>query len=177
VNSTRRIDGCCAADERGRGTLCRAADRRAAERVAHVAHNRKLNMNTLHFTGRLAASPTLSQHDETRVAKFTLIRNDYVGKDKPERVTSIQFTAFNGRAKAIADNARKGDQLIVQASLQNNTYEKGDETVYGYNFVVDSFEFGAPGEESRERLRKTRTAKATPAPAPAGDFQDDDIPF
>ena len=117
--------------------------------------------NTFHFTGRLAEAPSLKQHGETKVAKFVLIRNQYAGKDaageRKENVVSIQFTAFNGTAEAIAENVRKGDQLIVSASITNNNYESEGELVYGYNFKIEDFDFGAPGAETREVLAKRRT--------------------
>lgn len=113
-------------------------------------------MNTLIYTGRLASAPEARQHGDTTVAKLTLIRNEYAGKDGKgqarERVVSVQFTAFNGVAEALAKHARKGDQLIVDAGLENNNYEKDDVKHYGYNFVIRSFEFGAPGPEKRAEL-------------------------
>lgn len=112
--------------------------------------------NLLIFTGRLSAAPESRSHGDTDVTKFTLIRNEYAGKDSKgkakERVVSIQFTAFNGLGTAIAEHAKKGDQLIVEAELSNNNYEKDGVDVYGYNFTVRNFEFGAPGPEKRAAL-------------------------
>lgn len=113
-------------------------------------------MNNFNFTGRLAATPTISGRGDKKVAKLVLIRNDVIGKDdngnKIERTTSIQFTAFNGLAGVIADNTAKGDQLIVTARVVNNNYQKDGVDVYGYDYIIESFDFGAPGKESRERL-------------------------
>lgn len=117
-------------------------------------------LNQFNFIGRIAAAPARTQHGDTTVCKFTVISNDYAGKnDKGESMTeatSIQFTAFNKKAEAIADNFLKGDQIILMgARLQNNVYKdaKGND-VYGYNFIVDDFEFGAPGPEKRDQLAK-----------------------
>lgn len=115
-------------------------------------------MNQLNFVGRLAAAPTLTKHGETHVAKFTLLSNEYAGKDKGtgeslESTVSIQFTAFDKKAQVIAEHCLKGDQVILtNARIQNNDYEKSGEKVYGYNFIVEDFEFGAPGAEKREQL-------------------------
>ncbi|MGF6766152.1 single-strand DNA-binding protein [Paraburkholderia sp. GAS33] len=119
-------------------------------------------MNKLFFTGRVASAPVLSTHGETKVTKFTLIRNEYAGRDEDsgdsrERVVNIQFTAFGARGEAIAKNVMKGDQLIVEARLSNNNFTDGDDIErYGFNFVVSDFEFGAPGEAKREQLAKRR---------------------
>ena len=110
------------------------------------------------FVGNLAKSVALTGNGDRTVARFTLISNEYAGKDKEtgearERSVSVQFTAFRAKAEAIAKNAMKGDQLIVDYRIENNTYQKDDEDVYGYNFMVEDFTFGAPGKEKREQFR------------------------
>lgn len=111
-------------------------------------------MQSAMFIGNLANAPVLSGDDENPVCKFTLISNEYAGHDengKPrERQTFLQFTAFRGKAKTISTYANKGDQLIVQFRIKNNQYEKDGKAVYGYNFVVEDFTFGAPCKEKRE---------------------------
>jgi single-strand DNA-binding protein len=109
------------------------------------------------FVGRVAAAPTSQGTGDKRVTKFTLIKNEYAGKDAQsgeakERVVSIQFTAFRGKAEAIANHVNKGDQLIVSFRIENNRYEKDGEEIFGYNFIVDDFEFGAPGSLSRAKF-------------------------
>jgi single-strand DNA-binding protein len=114
------------------------------------------------FSGRIAQAPVLRMGD-TEVCTFTLIRNEYAGKDKDsgeakERIASVQFTAFNGRGRALAENAAVGDQIEVEYRIANNNYEKDGETIYGFNFVVDSWEFGAPGALTRDRLAAAQSA-------------------
>jgi single-strand DNA-binding protein len=109
-----------------------------------------------HFIGRVAATPTMQGNGDSAVTKFTLIKNEYAGKDQEgevkERVVSIQFTVFRSKAETIAKYINKGDQLIVSYRIENNHYVKDGEDVYGYNFIVDDFEFGAPGAISREKF-------------------------
>lgn len=110
------------------------------------------------FVGNLAKTPTITGTGDRAVTRFTLISNEYAGKDRDtgearERSVSIQFTAFRGKAEAIAKNAMKGDQLIVDFRIENNDYEKGGETVYGYNFILEDFQFGAPGKDKREQFK------------------------
>lgn len=56
--------------------------------------------NLFHFDGRLASAPETRHYGETSVTKFTLIRNEYAGKDgdgkAKQRTVSVQFTTFNG---------------------------------------------------------------------------------
>ena len=119
-------------------------------------------MNHFHFTGRHAKAVTLTGQGDRAVAKFTLIRNQYAGKDDVsgeslERTVAIQFTAFRKKAEAIARNFFKGDQMIVVARVENNNYiDKDGLEHYCFNFVVDDFDFGAPGEGKRAELAARR---------------------
>lgn len=108
---------------------------------------------------RHASAPVQTGSGDRAVVKFTLIRNDYAGKDEEgssrEKKTSIQFTAFRGKGEAIAMNCMKGDQLIVTARIENNNWTDKEEVEhYGYNFVVEEFDFGAPGPDRRAILEQ-----------------------
>lgn len=110
------------------------------------------------FIGNLAKTPQLTGSGDKAVAKFTLILNEYAGKDadgeRTERQVSIQFTAFRAKAEAIGKHALKGDQLAVTYRIENNHYTTKDGVdVYGYNFIVEDFKFCAPGKEKREQLK------------------------
>lgn len=118
-------------------------------------------MNHFHFTGRMAKAVTLSGQGDRAVAKFTLIRNQYAGKDEGgealEKAVAVQFTAFRKKAEAIAKNFFKGDQMVVVARVENNNYtDKDGVDKYDFSFVVDDFDFGAPGEEKRAELAARR---------------------
>ena len=107
--------------------------------------------------GNLAKSPELDTRGEHSYARFCLIGNDYAGKDEGggarEMVTSLWFVAFGALGEAIARNARKGDQLIVEAKIRaNNWTDKQGEKQYDHSFVVEGFRFGAPGRAKREEF-------------------------
>ena len=110
--------------------------------------------NTLFFTGRVASAPVLTRPNGATICKFTLMRNEYTGKDeqgieKPERVVSIQFTAFDLKAENISKHVLEGDQIIIEARIENNNYSKEGVDQYGFNFIVSDFEFSAPGPKKR----------------------------
>jgi single-strand DNA-binding protein len=115
-------------------------------------------MNLFAYDGRLAKAPELTRPNGAAVCRFTLIRNEYRGVDagtgskRDERKVAIPFTAFDAQAEAIAKHAMQGDQLLVRARVENNVYEKDGADVHGYNFVVQEFDFGAPGPQKREQL-------------------------
>lgn len=116
--------------------------------------------NVIHFNGRAASAPVLTHPNSNSICKITLIRNEYAGttengEQRPERVVAIQFTAFGKRADAIAQHVSEGDQIFITARIDNNNYKKDDGTeVFGFNFIVEDFEFGAPGPKKREQLAK-----------------------
>jgi len=120
-----------------------------------------MNSFTLTAIGNLAKEPELVAKDETLYSRFCLIGNDYAGKDEEgsarEVVTSLWFVAFGALGEAIARNARKGDQLIVEARIRaNNWIDPQGEKQYDYSFIVEGFRFGAPGRIKREELDARR---------------------
>ena len=120
-----------------------------------------MNSFTLTAIGNLARDPELAVKGDTTYAKICLIGNDYAGKDDQgnsrEAATTVWFVAFENLGEAIARNARKGDQLIVQAQMRaDNWTDKEGEKQYDYSFVVQNFRFGAPGKAKREQLAAQR---------------------
>ena len=119
-------------------------------------------MNRFLFTGRLADKPQSKTHGETIVTTFRLIRNEYAGQteggDRKERVVAIPFVMFGPRGQVIATHALTGDQLVIEATIRNNNYTVGDEERYGYDFVAEDFDFGAPGKRKRELAGDAETA-------------------
>jgi single-strand DNA-binding protein len=120
-------------------------------------------MNSFKVTaiGNLAKNPELIAKDETIYSRFCLIGNDYAGRDDEgtarEVVTSLWFVAFGALGEAIAKNARKGDQLIVDARIRaNNWIDPQGEKQYDYSIIVEGFRFGAPGRMKREELDARR---------------------
>jgi single-strand DNA-binding protein len=111
--------------------------------------------------GNLAKNPELIAKGDVSYTRFCLIGNDYAGKDEDgsarEVVTSLWFVAFGGLGEALASNALKGDQLIVEARIRaNNWTDPQGEKQYDYSFIVDGFRFGAPGKAKRDELEHRR---------------------
>lgn len=116
-----------------------------------------MNSFTVTAVGNLAKNPELAVKGDVSYTRICLVGNDYAGKDedgKPrEAATSVWFVAFESLGEVIAKNARKGDQLIVQAQIRaNNWIDRDGEKQYDHSFVIQSFKFGAPGRAKREEL-------------------------
>src|ERR1700688_821384 len=120
-------------------------------------------MNSFQLTaiGNLAKNPELVAKGDVSYTRFCLIGNDYAGKDEDgaarEIVTSVWFVAFGGLGEAIASNALKGDQLILDARIRSNNWidQKGEKQ-YAYSFGREGFRFGAPGKAKRDELELRR---------------------
>jgi single-stranded DNA-binding protein len=85
-------------------------------------------MNSFNVTavGNLARNPELIAKGDIAYTRLCLIGNDYAGKDEGgaarEIVTSLWFVAFGPLGEALAKNARKGDQLIIDARIRANNW-------------------------------------------------------
>jgi len=130
-----------------------------------------MNSFTLTAVGNLARNPEFVAKNDTSYARFCLVGNDYAGKDEGgsarEVTTSLWFVAFGAMGESLARNARKGDQLFVEARVRaSNWTDKQGEKKYDHSFIVDGFRFGAPGKLKREELdgrREEENACATAA--------------
>jgi len=123
-----------------------------------------MNSFTLTAVGNLAADPELAVKGDTSYTRICLVGNDYAGRDEHGNVrevaTSLWLVAFESLGETIAKNARKGDQLILQAQIRaNNWTDKDGEKRYDHSFVVLGFRFGAPGRAKREELAARRDDK------------------
>ena len=110
-----------------------------------------MNSFTVTAIGNLAKDPELLAKADVTYTRFCVVGNDYAGKDDEGRTrevaTSLWFVAFGSLGEIIAQNARKGDQLILQAQIRaNNWTDKEGERRYDYSFVVQNFRFGAPNK-------------------------------
>jgi single-strand DNA-binding protein len=127
-----------------------------------------MNSFTLTAVGNLARNPELVSKGERSYTKLCLVGNDYAGKDEEgaakETVTSLWFVAFGPMGESLARNARKGDQLILEAKVRasNWTDDKGDKQ-YDHSFIVQGFRLGAPGKLKREELDARRGEEARSA--------------
>jgi len=125
-------------------------------------------MNSFQLTaiGNLAKNPELISKGDISYTRFCVIGNDYAGKDEDgsarEAVTSLWFVAFGPLGEAIANNARKGDQLILVARVRSNNWtDPQGEKQFDYSFVVEDFRFGAPGKAKRGEFELRRDGGAS----------------
>jgi len=93
------------------------------------------------FFGHVSKEPVMSGTVDKPILKINIMTNEYVGKDKEDRIVSLQFTAFGNKAKALS-KVNVGDQLGVKWRIENNNYDKNGETQYSFNFIIEDMLFG-----------------------------------
>lgn len=145
-------------------------------------------MNQVQFFGRLTRDPEL-RHTASgdAVADFSLALNEsYYNKDgeKVEKVTFVDCFIWGKRAEALTKYSSKGNQLLVNGSVDVQQWEKDGENRRAVKFKIHDFEFVGGGtkeekEDKKEESPKPAKSKTTKKQTskPAEDDDDDDIPF
>lgn len=118
-----------------------------------------MNSFQLKAIGNLAKNPELIATGDVSYTRLCMIGNDYAGRDEDgsarEIVTTLYFVAFGALGEAIASNARKGDQLILDARIRSDNWtDQRGEKQYDYSYVVEGFRFGAPGKARRHEFER-----------------------
>jgi single-stranded DNA-binding protein len=95
--------------------------------------------------GYLARNPEVVSTDRGTFCRFCLTCEDYTEEDEQGRYTvivqSVWFVATHLIGAAIADRARKGDQLFVEGKIRRHHWTaNGSDNA---TFVVTGFRFGA----------------------------------
>ena len=124
-----------------------------------------MNSFTLTAVGQLARDPELVGERDSSYTRLLVVGSDYAGKDAAGAArtvaTSLWFVAFGAMGEVLARNARKGDQLFVEARVRaSNWTDKQGEKQYDHSFIVDGFRFGAPGKAKREEREAQRDGEA-----------------
>ena len=105
-----------------------------------------MNSFTLRAVGTLARNPELVAKENSTFVRFCLIGNnhniDNSGVERPV-VSTVWFLAFDEAAHDLIKNARKGDQLIIEALVCGSTVVQEHYAMQQVQFTVTAFEFGA----------------------------------
>ena len=103
-----------------------------------------MNSFDLRAIGNLARNPETVAMGDLTVTRFCLVGSDQMPGEKEgefrEAMTSVWFMAWDDIGEQIAREARKGDQLILEATLCADEHRERQED---YAFFVTEFRFGA----------------------------------
>lgn len=125
-------------------------------------------MNSIAISGRLTRDPeTVSMQDGNKYSKFSLAVDRPYQKDKTDFIDVI---AWNKTAELVARYLVKGRQVIVQGSLQIDTYER--DGVKRTKAVVRAERVEFIGTNPNTAQNQNDGVKPTLTPT-----EDDDCPF
>lgn len=95
-------------------------------------------MNSFNGMGRLIADPELSYgQNGTAIAKCTIAIN----RMKQDDADFIPIRAFGKTAEIISQYCRKGHRILIEGSLNINSYEKDGQKKTFANVIVNRFHF------------------------------------
>jgi single-strand DNA-binding protein len=113
-----------------------------------------MNVNLVCLGGRLTRDPALSwvrvNAEKRAIADFGMAVNEYVGKDKPDRVLFIDCTAWGRNAEIIGEKLHKGESLFVQGRLRLEQWmdKQTGKPRQKITLVLDAFQFvGQPAQK------------------------------
>ena len=110
--------------------------------------------NKVSLIGRLGAQPEVVKFDSGRtLARFSLATNESYKNKEGEWQEQTQWhniTAWGKTADLIAKLLNKGQEVVVEGRLVNNSYETKDgEKRYGTNIEVSDFLILEPKNENK----------------------------
>jgi len=141
-----------------------------------------MNINKVIFGGRLAADPEVREVGSSQVANFRLINNRVYFKgrgderEKCEEVTAMDVKVWGGRAN-FAKHVGKGDSLVVEGFLKEESWEKDGQKQYKKLIEAQEIHFGEK-KGSRKAEDKKEEKKEDPPKEPENDdTPPDEVPF
>lgn len=138
-------------------------------------------MNKVILTGRLTRDPeSRMTQSNMEISRFSLAcQSDFVSRDGERDTEFINCVAFNRSAQTINRYCRKGQMILVQGRIRNNSYDAQDGTKrYTTDVVVDNFEFlGSKNENGSASYSApaSNNSVAYSPEAPASNIETTDI--
>lgn len=101
-------------------------------------------MNKVILCGRFTRDPeSRMSSNSLEVSRFSLAcASDFVNKDGQRETEFINCVAFGRTAQTINKYCKKGQMILAQGRIRNNSYDAQDGTKrYTTDISIDSFEF------------------------------------
>lgn len=148
------------------------------------------NFNKVILAGNLTRDPELRYTPKgAAIARITLaVNRTYTaseGGEKKEEVTFVDVDIWNRQAEVIAQYVKKGQPLLVEGRLKQDTWEDKNtkQKVSKLRVVLESFSFlssgnrGGDGGPAPAPARPSASAAPAPEPPDNEPPHDDEVPF
>ena len=141
------------------------------------------NLNTVTISGRLTRDPELTATPSgTSVCRLGIACNDSVKNaqtgEYEDRPNWFSVDAFSGLAETCAKYLERGQAVTIQGRLRWRSWETDDgQKRSAVSIVADLVEFGQKAKGAGDAFSQAKDMVREAQGKPAGDDQDDDIPF
>lgn len=117
--------------------------------------------NHIIITGNITHDLEIKISGETKILNFTVaVRRKFKNKNGEYETDFIRCVAFNKQAELIEKYFKKGSPILVEGSLQSNTYEtQTGEKRTAYNVVVEGIDFMSGRKEQTNTTSFEQTMK------------------
>lgn len=108
-------------------------------------------MNRIVISGNICNDLEIKESGEVKILNFTVaVRRRFKDKEGNYPTDFIRCVAFNNLADFVSTYFKKGSPILVEGSLQSNTYEtENGEKRTVYNLVTENIDFfGGKKEET-----------------------------
>ncbi len=107
-------------------------------------------LNKVILMGRLTANPELRRTTSgTDVATFTVaVDRKYKDQNGDRQTDFLNCVAWRGTATFVEKYFKKGQQIIVEGSIQNRSYEKDGQKRYITEIIAENAFFAGEKKES-----------------------------
>lgn len=108
-------------------------------------------MNRIVISGHICNDLEIKESGEVKILNFTVaVRRRFKDKEGNYPTDFIRCVAFNNLADFVSTYFKKGSPILVEGSLQSNTYEtENGEKRTVYNLVTENIDFfGGKKEET-----------------------------
>lgn len=93
------------------------------------------NCAEFHIIGQIGS---IHPHEKVTFVKVAANYNRKVGDEWKEHTRWNRVTCF-GREAEKAQKAGVGDMVRITGDVEQSSYERGDETIYGVDLIADTF--------------------------------------
>lgn len=98
--------------------------------------------------GRITKDPVLEIHNEKKLTKLSVAVNTFIRKTKEQNTDFFEVVCWNNLAKSIAENLKKGRQVLVEGSLQQDKWtDKEGKSKQGISLRGEKIEFMGKKQE------------------------------
>jgi len=141
-------------------------------------------MNRVIFKGRLTKDPEMRQSNGAEpvdIANFSIAVNRRFKREGQPDADFFNCVAFGKTGGFIGQYFKKGQEILLEGSLQNRSWEdtEGNKR-YATDVVVENAEFCGSKADNEARVASVTTdapKASNPTPPSADEESDDDLPF